>query len=307
MAFEVLACYHELELTPRVFFQFFVLSRSSADKGWLYLKSRSLKIFVGLESSIHSWKKRFFFLQSSAPWGFNTQWREVNPALENKKRTLSPGEEKVYQGLNALITEQGPFKIGGLLEEQVLINAGLSRAHVKDPDSFMAPRVDLSLVKAVAARQMAAKAKAASASSSACQSAPSTPQSQGRGKAPGEPPAVGSRGRVMVLEKTVDPAPESAPPSSSQPLVVSVEDDPVQPTKAGGKRKVRPEDQDDTPLSKRAAARQSRNSQGSWAWLRKKPLEVQLREIARLYNKALSLLRRMLLQHWRSRAANLKP
>lgn len=98
--------------------------------GWFY-KSRSLKIFSGLESSIHSWKKRFFFLRSSSPWGFSTQVTDFCPASANKKRKLNPEEEKTLKGLSQLVAEQGPFDIGSLLEEQALVNAGLSYALVK--------------------------------------------------------------------------------------------------------------------------------------------------------------------------------
>ncbi len=117
---------HGIPISVGLFRRCFLLKKNPADVGWLYFAFRGgMSLFRGAPSSIHEWKRKFFFLASAAPWGFEPRWGHPRLKALNKLSEPTGRELRTLDSLRALgrgndLTE--------LLREDALASVGLSSA-----------------------------------------------------------------------------------------------------------------------------------------------------------------------------------
>ncbi len=113
-----------------VFRQLFSLKSNPGDGEWLYIAFRAGRpLFHGAPSSIHDWKKKFFFLSFERSWGFDPRWRQSRLKTANKLPRLSSREQGILDAIRSL---GDGILLGGLMSEDALINVGLSSARPPD-------------------------------------------------------------------------------------------------------------------------------------------------------------------------------
>ncbi len=126
VGFLSLCLLHGIPTSVNVFRRLFMLKSNPGDGEWLYVALRSGRpLFHGAPSSIHDWKKKFFFLGSERTWGFDPRWRPSLLKAINKMPRLSTREQKVLDAIRRL--ENG-ILLSGLISEDALVNVGLSSA-----------------------------------------------------------------------------------------------------------------------------------------------------------------------------------
>lgn len=152
-----------------------------------------------------------------------------------------------------------------------------------DPTAFMAPKVNLALVRAAVARRTAEKAH--STPSSPAANRPERSHPQDKGKASAEPLRAVSPQKGGAVSPKETGAVSSVP---AQPSTVILEDEPPRLSdKAEGKRPRANDDVDeDVPLAKRVSSRPQDSLDSGWAKLRSRPVDVQLREVAKILGQA---------------------
>ena len=77
---------------------------------------------LGVSSSIHGWKGRFFFVTSGEPWGFEVAWRAPQMDLNG---LIDLGQEEAENLAHLL---KCSCLASELLEEEALVNVDLNSA-----------------------------------------------------------------------------------------------------------------------------------------------------------------------------------
>ena len=104
-----------------LFWTCFSLKRHPRGGGWWYFLPRSQrKIVLGVSSSIHRWKERFFFVTAEEVWGFEVVWCTPRMDLNSP---IGLGQEEAESLAHLL---ECPYSAFELLEEEALVNASLS-------------------------------------------------------------------------------------------------------------------------------------------------------------------------------------
>ncbi len=134
IGFLSLCLLHGIPTSVNVFRRLFVLKSNPRDGEWLYIALRAGRpLFHGAPSSIHDWKKKFFFLGSERSWGFDPRWGPTHLKSVNKVPRLSSREQGVLDAIRSL---GGGILLNGLISEDALVNVGLSSARPHGRSSF---------------------------------------------------------------------------------------------------------------------------------------------------------------------------
>ncbi|KAL0416461.1 UNVERIFIED_CONTAM: hypothetical protein Slati_3478000 [Sesamum latifolium] len=110
--------FNEYPVSTQVFSQCFRLKR--VESGFFLFTPRRGVSFLPVPNPPKNWKKGFFFVLSSWPWGFLDQW------IEDPPPSITVGERDVSLSSFLTLLNERPYDCRALIDERLLGNFGLS-------------------------------------------------------------------------------------------------------------------------------------------------------------------------------------